>query len=260
MKQKGYLPNMSKIERLNELFEKWKTAHTEESEDNTKKTISGNNIKSYFFEKDGIIDEESFEKEKIKVLFISAEANADEYNAKEGISETDYRQCYLSYFKDDKDNWRGKMRERVCGMYKYLTRQPTLKLNEAANKFAVMDINKRGGKFTIDKGKHLVAYTELYKEFINKEIEIINPDIVVLVGVNLCRLRIVQKLGCLEEDNKCYFLINKKKVPILLSLQTANVQYQAKRYPPLNGCENKAIGILCSYLKKEIAKYKIYEQ
>ena len=124
----------------------------------------------------------------------------------------------------------------------------------------VMDINKRGGKFTIDKGKHLVAYTELYKEFINKEIEIINPDIVVLVGVNLCRLRIVQKLGCLEEDNKCYFLINKKKVPILLSLQTANVQYQAKRYPPLNGCENKAIGILCSYLKKEIAKYKIYEQ
>ena len=46
--------------------------------------------------------------------------------------------------------------------------------------------------------------------------------------------RIVQKLGCREEDNKCYFLVNKKKVPILLSLQTANVQYQAKRHPPLD--------------------------
>ncbi len=250
---------MSKIERLNELFERWKKAHTEETQESLLKTISGNNIKPYFFEKDGIIDEDAFEKERIKVLFISAEANADEYNAKEGIYETDYRQAYLSYFESGKDDWGGKMRERLCGIYKYLTHQPNLILKEAANKFAVMDINKRGGKSTIDKGKHLVAYTELYKSFINEEIKVINPDVVVLVGVNLCELRIVQRLGCLEEDNKCFFQINGKKVPILLSLQTAYVHYQAGRYPPLDGCDNKAIGILCSYLRNEIEKYRIKE-
>ena len=38
---------MSKTERLNVLFEKWKTAHTEESEDNTKKTISGNIVYNF---------------------------------------------------------------------------------------------------------------------------------------------------------------------------------------------------------------------
>lgn len=151
------------------------------------------------------------------------------------------------------------MKERLCGIYKFLTKQNGSSLPELANKFAVMDINKRGGKATIDKGKHLVEYTRLYKDFINREIDIIDPDVVVLVGVNLCRLRIVQELGCKEYDGKCYFEINGREIPILLSLQTANVQFQAKRYPPIPECENTAIGILCRYLKKEIDKYGVWD-
>lgn len=246
---------MSKTDQLNELFVLWEKKHLEESDDSFSKTSNGSNIHKNFFERDGIIDESAFEKEKIKVLFISAEANANDYNGEKGVAKTDYRQAYLTYFETAKDNWGGKMRERVCGMYKFLTNQSDKKINEMANKFAVMDINKRGGKSTIDKGKHLVEYTGVYKNFIDKEINIIDPDIVVLIGVNLCRLRIVQHLGCIEEKDKNYFSINGKKVPILLSFQTANVQFQAKRYPPLPECENKAIGILCAKLKEEMEKY-----
>lgn len=246
---------MSKTDQLNKLFKEWKIKQSNESHESLAKTMNGEYITKDFFEADGIICEEAFEKEPKKVLFISAEANVDEYNGKKGITQTDYRDAYLTYFETAKDDWGGKMRERLCGMYKYLTKQKDLKINEAAIRFAVMDINKRGGKSTIDKGKHIVEYTKVYKDLINREIKIIDPDIVVLVGVNLCRLRIVQELGCIEEKDKNYFDINGKKVPILLSFQTANVQYQAKRYPPLDDCENKAIGILCAKLKEEMIKY-----
>ena len=244
----------SKTDRLNDLFERWMQAHSEESEESLSKSISGNNITKDFFEIDGIIDEDAFEKEKTKVLFVSAEANVDNYDVE---ATTNYRQCYKDYHDSGDDDWDGKMRERISGMYKYLTNQNDKELKEMANKFAVMDINKRGGKANIDGGKHLIEYTKLYKEFINKEIRIIDPDIVVLVGINLCRLRIVQELGCIEEDNKCYFDINSKKVPILLSFQTANVQFQSKRYKPLPECSNTAIGILCAKLKEEMDKYNL---
>lgn len=245
----------SKTERLNLLFEKWMSAHSQESEESIKKTISGDNITKDFFEIDGIINEEAFEKEKTKVLFITAEANVDDHDAKAGIKISDYRQHYTEYYDTGKDGWRGKMRERISGMYKYLTHQNDEKLNEMADKFAVMDINKRGGKATIDKGKHLVEYAKLYKKFLIEEIEIINPDIIVLVGINLYRLKVIHELGCIEKDDKCFFNINGKIIPILLSFQTGNIQFQAKRYKPLLECDNTAIGILCAKLKEEIGKY-----
>ena len=250
---------MSKVDELNKLFKEWQDAQENEADGSLAKTISGCNIKKDFFEIDGIIDEDAYSSEVIKVLFISAEANANDYNAKKGVSKTDYRSSYSEYFKNNHDDWKGKMRERICGIYKYLTKQNGIPLHQLANRFAVMDINKRGGMATIDKGKHLVEYTRLYKNFISKEIEIINPDVIVLVGVNLCKLRIMQELGCREYENKCFFDINGKEVPILLSLQTANVQFQAKRYPPIEERDNRTIGILCSYLKKEIEKYHIWE-
>ena len=248
---------MNKTERLNELFDEWEKAHEVESDDSFSKTSNGENVTKECFERDGIIDEFAFEKEKVKVLFISAEANADKYNLKEGVYKTDYHQSYLDYCKDGKDDWGGKMRERLCGMYKFLTNQPEMPLKEAANKFAVMDINKRGGKAKIDGGKHIAEYARVYKEFIRKEIDIINPDIVVIIGVNLAKLRIVQILGCESEGDKNYFVINGKRVPILLSFQTANVEFQAKRYPPVEGCDTKSIGILCAKLKTEMIKYGI---
>ena len=248
----------SKQEQLDILFKRWMQAHSQETAESLERTMSGENINKDFFEIDGIINEEEFKESEPKVLFISAEANADNYNAKEGKKLTDYRKCYKDYHDTGKDDWGGKMRERITGMYKYLTHQNDKELKELANKFAVMDINKRGGKANIDKGKHLIAYAELYRPFINEEISIIDPDIVVLVGVNLCRLRIVQRLGCIEdkENNRCYFNINGRNVPILLSFQTANVQFQAKRYPPLPECDNTAIGILCAKLKEEMDKYE----
>ena len=248
---------MNKTKRLDDLFGEWEKAHEAEDDASFSKTSNGEFITKDFFERDGIIEEDAFDKEAIKVLFISAEANADQYNAKSGVHKTDYHQPYLDYYKTGREDWKGKMKERLCGMYKFLTNQPEMPLKEAANKFAVMDINKRGGKAKIDKGKHIAEYARVYKEYIRKEIDIINPDIVVIVGVNLARLRIVQILGCENESDRNYFVINGKRVPILLSFQTANAEFQAKRYPPIEGCDTKSIGILCAKLKTEMIKYGI---
>ena len=246
---------MNKIERLEALFERWEKAHAEESDKSFAKTSNGSNIKKHFFERDGIIDEEAFSREKVKVLFISAEANVNEYAEKKSVEKTNYRQHYLDYAKTGHDDWGGKMRERLSGMYRYISKQHDKELKEMATKFAVMDINKRGGCSTIDKGAHLKEYAKIYKNYINEEIQIIDPDVVVLLGVNLCRLKIVQSLGCESESDRNYFVINGKKVPILLSFQTANVEFQKKKFPPLEDCGNTAIGILCNKLKQEMEKY-----
>lgn len=242
---------MSKQEKLEALFNEWRKEHINESDESFSKTSSGGLIKKNFFQIDGIINEDEFEKEKVKVLFISAEANV-----KHDEPLTDYRQNYADYNDSGHDDWSGKMRERICGIYQYISKQNNLSINKMANKIAVMDINKRGGSSNIGKGKHIVEYAEVYKEYLINEIKTINPDLIVFVGLNLKRLRIHEQIGCINEGDKTYFDIEGKKVPVLFSLHTGNVQFQAKRYPPLEGIENKAIGILCNRIKTELDKYK----
>ena len=74
----------SKTQQLQVLFADWQEAQKNEPDSSWRITNGGNtNITKVHFQIDGIIDEEVFSDEKRKILFISNEANGNEYGAKD---------------------------------------------------------------------------------------------------------------------------------------------------------------------------------
>ena len=86
---------ITKTEILSNLFDSWEKAQLEESDESLLLTISEKNIRKESFERDGIIEEKAFDNEKVKALFITAEANVDDYGASKGIVKSNYRDEYL---------------------------------------------------------------------------------------------------------------------------------------------------------------------
>ena len=208
-----------------------------------KLTNGGNtNITKEHFRRDGIIDEATYEKEKVKVLFISAEANDNEYSALTNSrpnSVDDYREYHFT----GNETWKGRMRERLAELYKVISGGERSEMSnpEAVMHFAIMDISKRGGGPEIKGGKHLKAYCKHYAGFIRREIEIIDPDIVAIVGTNLYNMGLHKSfLGAFSSNGNCYFDLNWKKVPILSLWQTS--YYQGKNEPLAGYEDNRTIG------------------
>ena len=203
---------------------------------------NSHNITKEHFRRDGIIHERTYVKEKRKILFISAEANDDEYSA-----ATDKRpntvEDYLYFNHTGYDDWKGHMRLRLAELYKVISQieRNDMSNSEAALHFAVMDLNKRGGRSTIDKGKHIQAYCKRYADFIRKEIEIISPDVVAFIGTNLYNMGIhTNYLGAVDERGKCFFLVNNRKIPILSLYQTS--YYQGKGEVAVGYEDDRVIG------------------
>ena len=249
--------SMRKTKLLDNLFSEWEKAHQDESEESCKKTINGDRIKKHFFERDGIISENDFEKEKTKILFVMAEANIDKYTKEGWNGKMDYREIYKNYYNDQtgKDEWKGKMKERLSALYGYMTSQTHVAPHLLANKYAVMDLNKRGGKAKIGRGAHIVEYVRVYRSFLRKELEIINPDIVVWVGTNIYRLGIPKLLGAKEDRGNLCFEIEGRSVPIISIWQTSYYQARIEPLPPEEcGTENRIIRKLCAKAKIEMGK------
>ena len=248
---------MRKTELLEELFAKWESAQLDESEDSCKRTINGDNIKKHFFERDGIISEADYERERIKVLFVAAEANINKHIGEGPDGKSDYREEFRAYHDDlsGKDEWKGKMKERLSSLYGYMTSQIHVPPHSLANKYAILDLNKRGGEEKIGSGAHIVEYVKLYCPFIKKEIEIIDPDIIVWIGTNTYKLGIPELLGAYWDRESLYLKVGGRPIPIINVWQTS--YYQA-RIEPLSseecGTNNRIIRKLCAKAKLEIDK------
>ena len=179
-----------------------------EPDSSWKLTQGGENITKNHFRRDGIIDEAVFSKEKRKVLFISNEANDDEYSAKFNSKPSNIDD-YRKYYETGCDDWKGKMRERTSAIYKVVA---DIGINEmsdsdAAIHYAVMDLNKRGGGADIKSALHIQEYCKYYKEFIKKEIKIINPDVVVWLGTKTYDIDLhIKYLGAKQIEIKYIFL------------------------------------------------------
>jgi hypothetical protein len=80
------------------------------------------------------------------MLFISNEANDDEYSAKTNAKPNNVDD-YWRYYEMDYDDWLGKMRERTSALYKIVAGIGRMEMSDAnaALHYAVMDLNKRGG-------------------------------------------------------------------------------------------------------------------
>lgn len=247
---------ISKSEQLEQLFLKWELAQENESDSLWQLTKGGNNITKSHFRRDGIIDEAVFAKETRKTLFISNEANDDEYSAKTNAKPNnidDYRRyCETGY-----DDWLGKMRERTSALYKIVAGIGIMEMSDAdaALHYAVMDLNKRGGGSDVKSAAHIEEYCKYYQNFIKREIEIINPDVVVWLGTKTYDMELHSKyLGAECEKDKRYFIIGNKKVPILRMWHTS---YYQGHIEPLPGYSNRIVGKLCAKCLEELEKYNI---
>ena len=247
---------MTKSEQLAVLFDEWKHAQELEPDDIWKTTKSGHNITKKHFRIDGIINEDIFQQEKLKVLFISNEANDDEYSAKTDINPSNIYD-YNDYYNTGYDSWKGKMRERTSAIYKVIA---GYNINDISNSdvaihYAIMDLNKRGGGSDVKGANHIEAYCKYYKDFITKEINIINPDIVIWLGTKTYDMELHTKyLGAEKLGEKRFSNISRKKVPILRMWHTS--YYQGK-IEPLPGYSNKIIGKLCAKCVEEMRKYNL---
>lgn len=246
---------VSKSEQLEQLFIEWEYAQENEPDSSWKLTQGGENITKSHFRRDGIIDEAVFSKEKRKVLFISNEPNDNDYSAKSNLKPNNIDD-YRKYYETGYDGWKGKMRERTSAIYKVVA---GIEINEmsysnAAIHYAVMDLNKRGGGAAA-KVERIQEYCKYYKEFIKKEIEIINPDVIVWLGTNTYDKKLhIKYLGAKQIADKIYFLINNKQIPILRMWHTA---YLEGKIEPLQGYADRTIGKLCAKCREEMERYNL---
>lgn len=115
-----------------------------------------------------------------KVLFVLREANCGEKK----------EESYF-WFRDDivngkPDNSNGILARRILKIYAHIWGKEN---NATSNKIniqdlraaAYMNLNKRGGKNVVDH-RYLKYYVWMYQEFIRKEIELINPEIIICGG------------------------------------------------------------------------------
>lgn len=247
---------VSKSEQLEQLFIEWECAQEKEPDSLWERTRGGENITKKHFRRDGIIDEAVFSKEKRKVLFISNEANDNNYSARSNPKPNtidDYRKYYATGY----DDYNGKMKERTSAIYKVVAEVGINEMSDsdAAIHYAVMDLNKRGGGSDIKDAEHIQEYCKYYKEFIKKEIEIINPDVVVWLGVRTYDKNLhIKYLGAKQIADTIYFLINNKKIPILRMWHTS---YFEGKIEPLQGYTDRTMGKLCAKCREEMERYNL---
>lgn len=262
------MKTIRKTQELESLFQEWKNRQAHEPDEDFNYT-KGDTIyitKNYFCE-DGIINESVFEQAKIKVLFITNESNDDSIQKED--SKLDRRIDFNEYYESHKDGWDGKLRERVCALYKVITENDTPftdyynnRAYEVARNFAFMNINKRGGLRTIKdrngtfgKANHIEEYCKIYHSYIKKEIEIIDPDIIVWLGAETYDMGIhVKYLDAYRKNDKIYMRINHKEIPILRMWHTS---YYRAKIKPMDQFQNKTTGKLAAKLYDELRKYSL---
>lgn len=237
---------------LGELFDFWQQEQEKESDENWAITKGETqNIRKNTFCMDGVINQERFDNQKRKILFITNESNADDYIE---YNQTNRVNDFKEYYESGYDNWRGKMRERICSLYMTITNQYDIEPQSVAQDFAFMNLNKRGGTNQVKGGEHIEKYCELYGDFIKREIEIINPDVVIWLGVNTFDKDIHTKyLGAIKEDNKVFFYLEGKKVPVIRMWHTSS----RCKYRKLEQFSNQIIAKLAAKLVDEMEKYNI---
>ncbi len=162
---------MGKVEKLNELFEKWKKEQEEEVDVNDKEnqsTIPSLKVSKDSFTYDGFV----FDEKDNTVLYMLAESNLD---GKIKDNETFWLK---SVYKIRNNNL--KITKRIEQMQEYLCNKiPELSMKD----ISYMNINKRGGFAECNK-QTLYNYYNKYKDNILREIEIITPQVIVFCAGN----------------------------------------------------------------------------
>lgn len=175
---------------LEELFSLWKQAHVAEQnyEETTVPTIEKNS-----FIADGYVSEADYRKAPIKVLFVLREANIVSHREKDNPELRTHKNFYGDFLVDTHNDNPPRQKQKIARMAYYLqhpelTEEERKKpddecMKKALASCAYMNINKRGG----DKKVNWWIFDNYYRtylDFIKREIDIIVPDTIVLIGSN----------------------------------------------------------------------------
>ncbi len=157
---------LTKIDSHDELLELWESKFAE----------------TLHFNKDGVISQVDWENSPVKILFVLKETN----KAKQNIV------CAINRALTTKKSgwWKGKVLRRVgrwsYGLLNYNGQVPNYREAKRHEKgfiknIAYINMRKSSGGARTNK-KSFNAHVEQFAPFIRKQIEILNPDIVVLGG------------------------------------------------------------------------------
>lgn len=197
---------MTKTDQLNMLFEKWE-----------KDNRCGDDFNVGEFIRDGIIDESEYSNQKIKVLFISNEANGGKKHIydKNRDEPLDRRELFMNYHKTNEESWSGRLKERVSCLYQVVINDYSKNPYEVANCFAFMNLNKYAGEQKTDIS-HIEEFCKAYICYIKKEIEIIYPDIIIWLAYNT-----FEEGTKIIGAKKNILTIGSKSVPIIRTWHTS---------------------------------------
>jgi len=192
---------LREVTTLEALFELWKDAHATEEPESCEKTFprsrKGDVPKGKFktsFCRDGYLTgQESLER---PMLFVLKESNAigkekeGEFCGKFWLQENVHKAIFAGalnekepkWVKLDKNAWRyinwvRRHYQKWAG-----TDDPSKHVNPFCNPIAFMNLNKRGGYGSTDS-ERLKNYVEEYKDYLKKQIEIVNPRLIICGGI-----------------------------------------------------------------------------
>ncbi len=151
---------MTKTEQLNQLFDRWIEQFPK---------YAGK------FNRDGIVNESIFEKQKLKLLFVAKEPNNPEQKKDE-----DFREWWL---KEVKYSFSNRICEWAYGLLNNFPPLTSLSYNkkertEVMKSIAFMNIKKSGGGATANQ-EEIVKILKDERGLLLEEINIIEPDIII---------------------------------------------------------------------------------
>lgn len=189
---------------LDELFDLWKEAQAVEEEWEKTTLIKDSWTKKEKlrrkFTADGIVDSKAYLNASCKVLVVLKEPNISDNKPDDAFDRSDDHRIWYNEFVDGKYNPAlGKIEDgndnpscqkQLIGRMSYLLQEywetqsvdgnvPTAKqIQDALKKTAIMNLNKRGGDKKVEK-TIFKNYCKKYEVFIKREIELIDPDVIV---------------------------------------------------------------------------------
>lgn len=168
-------------QKIETLFSEWKEEQTKEFSDSYAK-YGAKNVSKYSFIYDGIVCPEIFENQNERILFISKESNY-------GGADKDYEFC-----ASGDDFWLRNVYFGNCSETMFSQRLSLLsnaiinndfisinKNHKSLEKVCFINLNKRGG-YSQSYWKTIREYTKTYGKYIAREINIINPTLIVCCG------------------------------------------------------------------------------
>lgn len=208
MKFEDIVQKVDNAKDLDQLFELWQQAHALEKEwRNTtivKEEWGKRDKLRKYFTGDGIIDEKAYLNSPCKVLVVLKEANVSD-NKEDKFFENagDHRDWYNEFVNGKYEPDTGKVmigndnadnhskQKELIGRMAYMVHKYVKNRNEdgfnpqvseiqnSLKSTAVMNLNKRGGDNAVYNKKVFRNYCDVYAPFVRREIEIINPDIII---------------------------------------------------------------------------------